>query len=243
MFFNFRRKPPLSALIPQGYIDMHCHVLPGIDDGAKNLNESLGVLEGMKDLGFEGVIATPHTMGGVWPNTPQTIESSFNQVNTANNKAIHDLRYSSEYLIDDDFINLMEQGQLMPLKDDLLLVELSYFQPPPNLFEVLFELTNKGYQPVLAHPERYRFYFDSTKTFYKLKSVGCLFQLNLMSLVGHYGDDVAAMADKLLKLGLYDFSGSDIHGTRHFEIFNKPVTVKNHKGIPELLEKNQFFKL
>ena len=74
MFFNFRRKPPLSALIPQGYIDMHCHVLPGIDDGAKDLNESLGILKGMKALGFEGVIATPHTMHGVWPNTPETIE-------------------------------------------------------------------------------------------------------------------------------------------------------------------------
>ena len=242
MFFNFKRKPQLSALIPQGYIDIHAHVLPGIDDGAKDLNESLGILKGMQALGFEGVIGTPHTMHGVWPNTPQTIADSFKRVDSEKDKAIHDLRYSSEYLIDDDFINLLEKGQLIPLKDDLLLVELSYFQPPPNLFEVLFELTNKGYQPILAHPERYRFYFDSTKTFYKLKSVGCLFQLNLMSLVGHYGDDVAAMADKLLKLGLYDFSGSDIHGTRHFQIFEKPVTVKHHKMIPDLLEKNSYFK-
>jgi tyrosine-protein phosphatase YwqE len=120
-------------------------------------------------------------------------------------------------------------------------VELSYFQAPINLFEILFELQLKGYIPVLAHPERYNYYFSDFKLFEKLKKAGCLFQLNLMSVVGHYGPETMKMSDRLLEANLIDYVGSDIHHKGHLEAFQRKVQVKNVKALKKAMTANAFF--
>lgn len=240
MFSIFKKKPRLFELIPSGFVDIHSHVLPGLDDGCKNMTQSIELIQEMQKLGFSELIATPHTMTGVWENTSEGIKESWNSLNDTQ-KLSMPLNYASEYLIDNNFLDRMQKGDLLCLKDQRVLVELSYFQAPINLFEILFELQLKGYIPVLAHPERYNYYFSDFKIFEKLKKAGCLFQLNLMSVVGHYGPETMKMSDRLLGANFIDYVGSDIHHKGHLETFQRKVQVKNVKALKKAIAANAFF--
>lgn len=244
MLSLFKSKPKLSELIPPNYVDIHSHVLPGIDDGAKKIEDSKFLLESMIKLGFSKVITTPHTMKNVWDNTNSTIKKAFQEVqeklpNLSNQVAIH---AASEYFLDENLIQLVQQEKLLTLKDNIILVEISYLNPPIQLYEILFELQLKGYQLVLAHPERYTYFHSNRKEYAKLKKAGCLFQLNLLSTIGYYGKDVAASADFLLKENLYNFVGSDIHNKNHIASFQNKITIKNQQILEETMGKNVFFK-
>jgi tyrosine-protein phosphatase YwqE len=118
---------------------------------------------------------------------------------------------------------------------------MSYINPPMQLFEILFDLRVAGYQPVLAHPERYLFYHNTPKEYQKLLNAGCLLQLNLLSLTGYYGKEVAKVADSLLEKGMYSFSGSDIHHTNHIKSFDSKLVYSDTTLVRTLLEKNSFF--
>jgi tyrosine-protein phosphatase YwqE len=240
MFSIFKKKPRLFELIPSGFVDIHSHVLPGLDDGCKNMTQSIELIQEMQKLGFSELIATPHTLTGVWENSSEGIKESWNSLND-NQKLSMPLSYASEYLLDNSFLDRMLKGDLLCLKDQRVLVELSYFQAPINLFEILFELQLKGYIPVLAHPERYNYYFSDFKIFEKLKKAGCLFQLNLMSVVGHYGPETMKMSDRLLDANLIDYVGSDIHHKAHLEAFQRKVQVKNVKALKKAIAANAFF--
>jgi protein-tyrosine phosphatase len=199
----------------QGMPDMHCHVLPGIDDGAADCNASIALLNKYEALGFRTIIATPHTMGEIYPNTPSSIKAAHESIvsECPNLK----LTYSSEYMLDDTFEKLLEKGELIPLKDKYLLVEMSYFQPPIHIRELLFKITSNGYIPVLAHPERYAFYHGELSIFEEFKMKGCMLQLNALSLSQHYGAKVQKAAFQLLEQGAYDFIGTDTHRLSHLE--------------------------
>jgi tyrosine-protein phosphatase YwqE len=121
----------------------------------------------------------------------------------------------------------------------MVLVELSFLQPINDLFELLFELQIKGYRPILAHPERYQYYGNQFDQFEKLKDSGCMFQMNLLSAVGHYGPDVSKIADKLLKAGMIDLAGSDIHHTHHLKSFHNKVVLKEYKILEKALERTK----
>ena len=243
MFF-FKSKPTLASLIPKGYIDIHSHILPGIDDGSKDIKETSFLLNEMSKLGFSQCIATPHTLGGLWNNTPETIQKSFEHCKEAlDSKPNYMLvRAATEYMIDQSFLHRIQNESLLTLKDNFVLVEMSYQSPPLGLFEIIFEMQLKGYQPVLAHPERYIFYHNDFKKLEKLKETRCLFQVNLLSTVGYYGDEVARAAQKLLDLGMIDFAGSDIHHLRHIDAFQMKLKLKNSKLLEEVMSKNEFFK-
>lgn len=240
MFSFFKTKPTLSEIIPEGSVDIHSHILPGLDDGSKNVDQSIALIQGMNNLGFTELIATPHTMTGVWENSSEGIEKSWKTLQEHENENAP-LRYASEYLLDNSFLERMQKAPLLCLKDRMVLVELSYFQAPINLFEILFELQLKGYLPVLAHPERYTYYFSDLKMFEKLKNAGCLFQLNLMSVVGHYGPETLKMTETLLNAKLIDYVGSDIHHQGHVECFERKVRVKNLKALEKATAANAFF--
>jgi tyrosine-protein phosphatase YwqE len=243
LFFK-TKLTPLDKVFPKGFTDIHSHILPGIDDGAKNMNASIKLIEKFKASGITNLITTPHIMGDVWPNTPEIILQKLDAVNQALiAKGLTDikLRAAAEYLIDDQFSKLLKQKQLLTLKHNLVLVELSYFNPPANLYEVLFDMQIAGYKPILAHPERYVFYHSDISNFDKLKKAGCLFQLNLLSLTKHYGKQVQAMAMQLLKQDYYDFVGSDAHRTHHLDVLTELGEPKLLKLITPLLEKNLFF--
>lgn len=243
MLSLFKSKPKLASLIPSNYVDIHSHLLPGIDDGAKNSNDSKFILEAMIGFGFNQVITTPHTIKTVWDNTKEGIlatkEILTNDlfVETSQVK----LRVASEYMMDENFIQLFKSEKLLTLKDNYVLVEMSYLNPPIQLFDILFELQLEGYKPVLAHPERYNFFHSKLAEYEKLKKAGCLFQMNLLSSVGYYGKDVAQAADKLLSKGMMDFVGSDIHHKNHIESFQNKIIIKNQSEFEKVISNNTFF--
>lgn len=220
--------------------DMHSHLVPGIDDGSPDLETSLLLIKGLTDLGFRKLITTPHIYAELYPNTPDTILPGYNKVKTAlsqENIRI-DFHTAAEYLLDEQFDQGLEAGRpLLTLKDRIVLVELSFVVPAINLKELLFNLQIKGYQPVLAHPERY-LYFGANKTWYdQLREAGCLFQLNLLSLNGYYGKGSLELADYLIKKKYIDLVGTDLHHERHLDILRASSQIMN--TVSRLLDTGQ----
>lgn len=242
MFLFKKSKLTLRSLIPQGYIDIHSHIVPGIDDGAKNSSDSAFLLSKMKEFGFAETIATPHIIQGIWENTFESIQTTYDDNTDIWDASGLKVTAAAEYMMDSEFDKLFKTEQLRTLKDNYVLVEMSYINPPIQLYEILFDLRIAGYQPVLAHPERYVFYHKELKEYKKLINAGCLLQLNLLSLTGYYGKEVAKVADSLLQNGMYSFSGSDIHHNNHIKNFDSKVVYSNAKLVSNLLEKNNFFK-
>lgn len=242
MFFFKSKKIPLNEFFPKGFIDIHSHLLPGIDDGAIDLNNSIELIQKMSLFGIKNFITTPHILGEIHPNTPEIIRGKLAAVKKELiNRNMEDIsiKASAEYMIDENFAAILDEDkEILTLKDNLVLVEMSYFSPPRNLFEILFQLGLKGYKPVLAHPERYISYHNNFRIFQKLKNAGCLFQLNLLSLTEHYGIGVQKTAYKLISDNLYDFVGTDTHHQNHLELLQKIATKKNFKKIEQLLQQN-----
>jgi tyrosine-protein phosphatase YwqE len=197
----------------------------------------------MIDFGFSKVITTPHTMKNVWDNTTTSIGDAYNLVHSELPELSKQvaLQYASEYFLDENLIRLAQQEKLLTLKDNFILIEMSYLNAPIQLYDFLFELQLKGYQLVLAHPERYNYFHYNKKEFAKLKKAGCLFQLNLLSTVGYYGKNIAEISDYLLKNDLYDFTGSDIHHQNHIKAFQNKLAFNNGEKITEVMKKNIFF--
>ncbi|NDI97566.1 histidinol phosphatase [Flavobacterium sp. LaA7.5] len=245
MFLFNKPKTRLTDLIPDGYVDIHSHLLPGIDDGAKDEEDSDRLITTLMDYGFGQFITTPHILTGVWNNTAEGIRTK--EKITINHQKENNInvpfRAAAEYLIDDTFASLFKSEQLLTLKDNYVLVEMSYLNPPMQLFEVLFELQLEGYKPILAHPERYVFYYNNLEAYKKLKKAGCLFQINLLSVTGYYGKQVLDISKMLLEEGMIDYSGSDVHHTRHAESLKNPVLLKKHANLEKVLNNNSFFKL
>ena len=243
MLSIFKSKPKLSELIPTNYVDIHSHVLPGIDDGAKNIDDTQFILNEMSGFGFKKVITTPHTIKNVWDNSKLDIENSYKKIKADLPQQTQDLelKVASEYFMDENFLELFKKESLLTLKNNYVLVEMSYLNAPIQLYDILFELQLKGYQPVLAHPERYNFYHNNFKEYEKLKKAGCLFQMNLLSSVGYYGKDVSIAADKLLSKGLIDFVGSDIHHENHIKSFENKIIIKNKDAFEKAISANVFF--
>lgn len=238
------KKPFLRDLIPDNFVDIHSHLLPGIDDGAAGIDDTATLINGLEEIGFKKFLTTPHIMGEVWKNTSDSINEKL--VSTISELKVPNigsrLKAAAEYMMDIEFSELFKKEKLLTLKDNYVLVEMSYLNPPIQLFEILFELQVAGYQPVLAHPERYNFYHEPTLSHYrKLKQVGCKFQLNMLSSTGYYGERVAKTADLLLKHGLIDFVGSDVHHNRHLEYMHKKIVLKNHEFLTPIFQNNSFF--
>lgn len=243
--FDFFKKTEirLKDLIPPGSVDIHSHIIYGMDDGAKDLKDTVFLINKLKSFGFEQFIATPHTTPLVWENSKEDILAQYDKVLLETGKSTTHLRVASEYLMDDSFFKRLENERLLTLKDNFVLVEMSYINPPIQLYEIIMQLISDGYVPILAHPERYNFYKNDYDSFKRLKQAGCLFQLNLLSVTGYYGSGIAEIADYLLKQGMYDFVGSDVHHTRHIMAFSSEVVIKNVQTLESVIQKNDFFKI
>lgn len=215
----FSKKYFIKDLL-EGFVDIHNHILPGIDDGAKNTDESLNLIKKLMGLGIKQFIPTPHIMQDFYPNTFETIGDSYQKLlETLPRKILKDITINpaAEYMLDNNFDVLLETESLYPLNGTYILVEMSYLQAPINLEDTIYKLITKGYTPVLAHPERYSFYHKKFEYYKKLKNLGCLFQLNLLSLGNYYGKSVEKVALDLLDDQLIDFVGSDVHNENHIE--------------------------
>ena len=244
MIFNlFKSKPKLNEIIPKGYVDIHSHILPGIDDGAKNVEESLKLISEMKKLGFSKIIGTPHTYRGLYENTNETIKNSYKLLSKNLPKNIN-VSYASEYMLDVSLIEKSIDGSLLCIKENYVLIEMGFLFEPINLYEIIFKISLNGYIPVLAHPERYLFLHDDFNKYYKLKNRNCKFQINFLSVIGGYGKEVLNITDKLLKNNLVDFSGTDIHNMNHIMAIKKntKIKIKEIDRFKSCLNNNQFFK-
>src|SRR5690554_4927311 len=196
-------------------VDIHNHLLPGIDDGSPSVEVSKKMIDLYKEIGFTQVISTPHIMEDYYHNNPEKIQRAFDKLKSETvGNALIPFRAAAEYMLDSQFDKILENNALLPLHEDLVLVEMSFFQKPITLEETLFEIRQKDFLPVMAHPERYS-YVKSTAEFESLKARGCYFQLNLLSLDGHYGKDAYKKAEFLLLEDMIDFIGTDAHKPEH----------------------------
>lgn len=242
MFGFYKKKKVLKDIIPNDFVDIHSHLLYGLDDGAKSIEDTKFLIQELQNIGFTQFITTPHTTPLVWENTKEGILNQYEKVLGELSLKSSNLRVASEYLMDDSFLKRLETEKLLTLKDNYVLVEMSYINPPIQLYEIVLELNSQGYQPMLAHPERYNFYKNDYASFKKLKQAGCLFQMNLLSATGYYGSGITDVADYLLKENMYDFVGSDVHHKKHLEAFSSKIQLKNVDVLEKLVHKNTFFK-
>lgn len=243
MISFLKSKPVLKDLIPNNYVDIHSHLLPGIDDGSTSFAETLLLTQGMLEIGVTQFITTPHIIENVWNNTKNNIQLLADKtvLELQQYQVIGSFKAAAEYLMDEQFIRLFQSGELLTLKDNYVLVEISYTNPPIQLYTIIFDLRVAGYTPILAHPERYVFYHYNFEEYVKLKKAGCLFQLNLLAVVGYYGAGITKIAEKILQKGMYDFVGSDVHHQKHIEAFSEKVKVKEITSLKEVIAKNEFF--
>lgn len=243
MFFK-KKTIPITNLFDENFVDIHSHLLPGIDDGAKNLNDSIELITRMRSFGIKNFVTTPHVLGDIYPNSSETILQKLAEVKEElSQKGIHDIHISAaaEYMMDEQFLERLQKKDILTLKDDFILVEMSFFNAPINLYDILFEIQLKGYKPVLAHPERYNFYHNDFENYYKLKKAGCVFQLNLLSLTEQYGKEVKKTGEKLLELGMYDYVGTDTHHQRHLDLLQNIPKGKTTDKLLALLKNNTSF--
>ena len=245
MFIFNKPKKSLADLIPDGYVDIHSHLLPGIDDGSKDDNNTISLINTLKGYGFSQFITTPHVLPGVWNNTREGIIAKETSTKTmlVNNGIDNPFKAAAEYLMDDIFLKLLKTQPLLTIKDNYVLVEMSYLNAPIQLYDILYELQLQGYKPILAHPERYLFFHFKYEEYKKLKKVGCLFQINLLSTTGYYGKPVLDICRKLLDDGMVDFTGSDTHHERHTEAYKKTVLIKKTASLEEALNNNTLFSI
>lgn len=206
-------------------VDMHSHLLPGIDDGSPDIETSLKLIRGMMELGFTKFITTPHIMWDMYRNDRDIILAKLDLVREAVQKEglVIEINAAAEYFLDDHVAGLVKNNEpLLTVSGNLVLTEFSMAYPSHSLKDVLFDMQMQGYQPIIAHPERY-IYLEQNKEFYEeLKDIGCLFQLNILSLAGYYGKTVQELAQYLLKKGQYDLVGTDLHSFRHLDALQNP---------------------
>ena len=226
-------------------VDLHSHILPGIDDGSPNTEKSIGLIREMQNWGIRKIIATPHIAEETFENTPETIKNAWDLLKTAlKSEGIEqEICYSAEYRIDDGFIRMFESNQLIPLPDNYLLVENSFIQAFWNLDELLFQLQLKEFKPILAHPERYAYYHNQKNIYTTMHNNGCAFQLNLLSFYGYYGKSVKEAAFWLAEQGYIDFLGTDLHNMNHVQAISNFLTTKDYtKLISKINIKNDMLK-
>ena len=206
--FLFCRKKKIDL---HGFNDCHSHILPGVDDGVRKMSDSLAILQAYEEEGIGEVVFTPHIMADV-PNTPEDLRKRFEAFKQEYHGPVK-LHLAAEYMLDSAFPALLESGNLLTHGDGRrILVETSYFQPPMDFDNLLFDIQTRGYEPILAHPERYVYMGD--KDYHTLRDKGIVLQMNIGSLCGLYGEAAMKKAHKLLLAGFYDLAGSDIHSPR-----------------------------
>jgi tyrosine-protein phosphatase YwqE len=208
--------------------DMHSHLIPGIDDGAPDLETSLQLIRGMSELGYTKLVTTPHIMWDMYKNTRDDILYRLDEVRAAvKEEGLDvDLQAGAEYFLDDHVSGLIQKKEpLLTISANMVLVEFSMALPPMGLKDILFEMQMNDYVPVIAHPERY-IYLEGQKEFYdELRDIGCLFQLNILSLSTYYGKAVHNLAQYLIKKEYYELLGTDLHHPRHLEALQQSSLI------------------
>lgn len=233
--FFCSKKKLINTDIFKGATDWHSHILPGVDDGIQTLEDSLDVLAYYEKIGIREVWLTPHIMEDM-PNTVEDLRARYEELQEAYRGPVK-LNLAAENMMDNLFNERLDANELLPIgpKGDHLLVETSYYQPPIDLHGTLERVREKGYQPILAHPERYRYMGDADYDY--LHARGVKLQMNIVSLAGGYGRTAQEKAQMMLSKGYYSFFGSDLHSLSNFQQAINAKALK--KDIVELLPRIQ----
>ena len=241
--FLFKKR----ELLPLPYKrELHCHLIPGVDDGSGSMEDSLSMLRSMQTFGVEKVVFTPHHTSPRFMNTPEIIQPLFDELKKNASEqgiAVECEDFSFEYRVDDSFLEMMQTGKfgdpscvIRPLHGKYLLIENAFSHPIPIFDKVVERLLTDGYYLILAHPERYMYYAGHHGRFYHhLQEHQVEFQVNILSFDGMYGDVAKKMAYWMLDQGYVNFLGSDMHNPRHAELLDKFLRSKNYAAIYDQL--------
>ena len=238
--FGAKNKEPfdLSAL----KVDMHSHLIPGIDDGSQSMDHTIGMLLRFSEMGYKKVITTPHIMFDLYKNTPEIILGGLAEVR-AEVKRLNipiEIEAAAEYFYDEHFIELIENEKLLTFGDNNVLFEFSFGAKPNNIDQLVFSLKSKGYQPILAHYERYLFFLEEgIAPARKLREKGVHIQMNLNSLSGHYGPGIKKQAELLIENDLIDYVATDCHRIEHLDILQRNLDKKYYRKLSDLTFRNK----
>ena len=221
-------------------IDMHSHLIPGIDDGSRSMDETIAMLAKFESLGYKKIITTPHIMQEVYPNTSEIINQGLKQVQeTAKSLGLSiEIEAAAEYYFDDHLIELIKHKDILSFGQNYVLVEFSFHTPPIFEDQLFFEMQMAKYKPVLAHFERYPYFHDSLDKAKEYRNKGVNIQVNLNSLTGHYGPQVRKQAEKLIDANLVDFVGSDCHRMQHLMMLEEHLSNPYFHKLEKLNLKN-----
>lgn len=222
--FGERKIAPVDLNVLK--VDMHSHLIPGVDDGAPDVETAIKLVKRFKEMGYEKIITTPHIMSDHYKNTPETIGKGLETLKAAMLKEGINIpiEAAAEYYLDDSFMALLDdkENDLLSIgRNKYLLFELSMMEEPRELSDAIFKMSLRGYKPVLAHPERYGYMVKDFRKLEDVKNRGADLQVNLMSLIGHYSPEVKKTAEKLIDAGMVDFIGTDCHNLRHTSVIQE----------------------
>jgi tyrosine-protein phosphatase YwqE len=236
-FSNLFKSSKQQLQVQPIYVDMHSHLLPAIDDGSKNMQETFAMIERMKTMGYQKIITTPHIMGDYYKNTPETIGEKLNEVK----KHLYDqgleieLEAAAEYYVDESLVKkLKSKEKLLTFGDNYLLIETSYLNEPSNFAEVIMLIKENGYWPILAHPERYQYLYVDFEKYERLYALDISFQLNINSVGGYYGKQAKFFAKKLIDKSMIGFIGSDCHSMKHLDVLEKTRETEEYAQLSNL---------
>ena len=228
LFFGFKKNS--KSLVDT---DIHSHLIPSIDDGAKDLERSIELIKSLKEMNYNKLITTPH-ISDMFPNSSAKIKEGYKLLmEELFKRGIEiEIEVAAEYYADEKFEELLACGDILSFgKEKYLLFELSYFTYPSDLETLVYDIKLAGYTPVLAHPERYTYFHHSLKEYKRLKDMGVLFQINLISISNYYSTDISKMGKKLIVNGMVDFIGSDTHHRGHIKALKETLSSSLYSKI------------
>lgn len=237
--FGFGKKRKEVWQLMDGLYDVHCHLLPGVDDGSPSAEISLKLLDKLAGMGVEGAYLTPHVMAGAYGRNDRI--SLNRKFEAFGYDGPIKLKLAAEHLLDEKFPVHLQNGPLT-LANEYVLVEFTLGGFPARAFDLLFEISLQGYTPILAHPERYAFLqhrMQREQLLGRLLDAGCKFQLNLLSLTGWHGEHAKKLAEELIRRNLYTFVGTDLHSFPHLNAI-ETLSVENRQAeaVEKLKENN-----
>lgn len=226
--FDFLKKKPKEPAALCFATDIHCHIVPGVDDGSPDAATSADLIEDMQRWGIRRILASPHVTQNTFENDHSTIDPAMEALLAELKSRGNDIEVlnHAEYRIDELLMQRLESGDIMPLPNGFILIENSFMQEPWNLDQLIFDLQVKGYQPILAHPERYSYYYNRKDRYRELHKAGLMFQINLLSLASAYGKTERKVAEFLMKERLVDFIGTDLHRHSHVDAIDAYLLSK-----------------
>jgi len=216
--------PPIDLGVIKA--DMHSHLIPGIDDGAATVDDAVELIEELHDMGYSKLITTPHIMSDYYKNTAEIINGGLEKMrNVLEEREIPvQLEAAAEYYMDYEFESKIDNKDLLTFGDNYVLFEISFLNAPDQLDHVVFKMRTYGYRPVLAHVERYPYWYNQPEQYEKLVDMGVLLQLNISSLGGQYGPHATRISRQLIDDNMIDLLGTDCHNMHYVGFLKSTLT-------------------